>query len=414
MSNLRATTAIMTGSMSLLLLPSPPAAASYVTVEAAFGKPLTDAVIVLARDLEGTKGRAVLDIAMQFPYLHHLETPRKSIFQQAQKALASLYKLFCVVCVRQGIETDGSGSVDARVFFLAEVNSPRCRGDNDIGTLSGPIIDLPTLASCQRPWTTIFAIENDAGSLLLKRFLGFLDHQDANTRLRQTIRRVGSGFDSHLGSETETETLETGGDQDEERHSTVVVGGTFDHLHIGHKLLLTMTLLLLEPKRRKEEQPGRMIVGITGDELLKNKKFADYLESWDSRRRGVCEFVRSISDFANATYDSTARGTESGNDGKVVLTPLSETARLECVEISDAFGPTITDESVSALIVSAETRSGGQAVNEKRAEKGWQELEVFEVDVLDAVEEGHADDAEKVFESKISSTEIRRRQKEQA
>ena len=52
-------------------------------------------------------------------------------------------------------------------------------------------------------------------------------------------------------------------------------------------------------------------------------------------------------------------------------------------------------------------------MNDKRAEKGWAELEVFEVDVLDAEpgdgeeEEGQA--AKETFESKISSTELRRR-----
>jgi phosphopantetheine adenylyltransferase len=44
-------------------------------------------------------------------------------------------------------------------------------------------------------------------------------------------------------------------------------------------------------------------------------------------------------------------------------------------------------------------------VNEKRKEKGWKELEVFEVDVLDATEESAA--VSEGFESKLSSTAIR-------
>ncbi|KAI7395656.1 hypothetical protein KC336_g15851, partial [Hortaea werneckii] len=71
----------------------------------------------------------------------------------------------------------------------------------------------------------------------------------------------------------------------------------------------------------------------------------------------------------------------------------------------DPFGPTITEEQISALIISAETRSGGKAVNDKRKEKGWKDLEVFEVDVLDAEVEGQG--VKEGFEGKLSSTAIR-------
>ena len=73
------------------------------------------------------------------------------------------------------------------------------------------------------------------------------------------------------------------------------------------------------------------------------------------------------------------------------------------------------DKHISALVISHETRAGGKAVNEKRADKGWASLEVFEVEVLDASPgpEDHDADADaapkETFEAKISSTEIRRR-----
>jgi phosphopantetheine adenylyltransferase len=88
---------------------------------------------------------------------------------------------------------------------------------------------------------------------------------------------------------------------------------------------------------------------------------------------------------------------------------------VQCVVIQDAFGPTITVEQIDALVVSGETRSGGKAVNDKRAEKGWKALEVFEVDVLNAREvEESAETASKTedFASKISSTAIRQRRAE--
>jgi len=79
----------------------------------------------------------------------------------------------------------------------------------------------------------------------------------------------------------------------------------------------------------------------------------------------------------------------------------------------DPFGPTITDETITALVISAETRSGGKAVNAKRAEKEWAPLDIFEVDVLGAEEEDGTVTQGKVdetFQGKLSSTEIRRMQ----
>ncbi len=43
------------------------------------------------------------------------------------------------------------------------------------------------------------------------------------------------------------------------------MGGTFDYIHCGHKLLLSAALLLLKPG-------CKLTLGLTGDELLKNKK----------------------------------------------------------------------------------------------------------------------------------------------
>ena len=93
-------------------------------------------------------------------------------------------------------------------------------------------------------------------------------------------------------------------------------------------------------------------------------------------------------------------------------TQLESSVVINYTLITDPFGPTITDPDISAIVVSAETRGGGKAVNDKRKEKGWKELEVFEVGVLDATPSQDEEADEKVkdgFADKISSTEIRRR-----
>ena len=76
----------------------------------------------------------------------------------------------------------------------------------------------------------------------------------------------------------------------------MVVGGTFDHLHVGHKLLLTAVALVLEPLDRERE--GRLTIGVTGDALLVNKKYAEVLESWEERWQSTADFLTAIMDFS--------------------------------------------------------------------------------------------------------------------
>lgn len=42
----------------------------------------------------------------------------------------------------------------------------------------------------------------------------------------------------------------------------MAVGGTFDHLHIGHQMMLIYSALSAEK---------RLIIGVTSDEMLKKK-----------------------------------------------------------------------------------------------------------------------------------------------
>ena len=69
------------------------------------------------------------------------------------------------------------------------------------------------------------------------------------------------------------------------------------------------------------------------------------------------------------------------------------------------------------IVASISWRSGGKAVNDKRKEQGWQELDVFEVDVLDADDpdsdvatSSRQAEAAQAFQNKLSSTEIRKKQ----
>ena len=172
-------------------------------------------------------------------------------------------------------------------------------------------------------------------------------------------------------------------------YPTTALGGTFDHLHAAHKLLLHLSLFLTTNK---------LIVGVMTQSLLKSKSNAQLLQPLDER-------IRITKDF---------------------LSRQGTGVELDVVEIHDPFGPTAWDGDIQALVVSKETVSGGEAVNEKREEKGLGKLDVWVIDVIAAEpsiapsekDQGdlrgiktrdlsHVDDEGELKELKMGSTAIR-------
>lgn len=111
---------------------------------------------------------------------------------------------------------------------------------------------------------------------------------------------------------------------DEESFESVALGGTFDHLHSGHKLMLSLAALLSR---------DRILCGITASEMLSSKNHPEKLEPLDSRMFTVQEFLMEF----------------KAGCGK----------KVEIVTLRDPFGPTIELDDLEALIVSPETLPGG-------------------------------------------------------
>ena len=68
-------------------------------------------------------------------------------------------------------------------------------------------------------------------------------------------------------------------------YSSVAVGGTFDGLHYGHRKLLTLAISSVEPLN------GRLMIGITEDEMLRHKAFSDRIPRLEERIEGILDFV---------------------------------------------------------------------------------------------------------------------------
>ncbi|KAI0345333.1 Nucleotidylyl transferase [Trametopsis cervina] len=154
-------------------------------------------------------------------------------------------------------------------------------------------------------------------------------------------------------------------------YPVVASGGTFDHLHAGHKILLSMGAWIARDK---------LIVGVTDDSLLKGKANKDVLQSLSERLAITRNFLE-------------------------MFKPGIE---YYIVPITDVAGPTGWDPNVQAIVVSKETLNGAAAIQEIRRKKGFNSLKTFVIDVISHTEASlDAEDAETLRKTKMSSTFIR-------
>ncbi|CAI7800186.1 unnamed protein product [Closterium sp. NIES-54] len=162
---------------------------------------------------------------------------------------------------------------------------------------------------------------------------------------------------------------EAGGRKLSGAYGCVVVGGTFDRLHDGHRLLLRTAAAAARE---------RVVVGITVGRMLQSKELCELIQPFEQRQQAVTQFLQ---------------GEKAG-------------VRVEAVAIEDPFGPAITDPHMDAIAVSVETEKGAHAVNERRAANGLKALDVVVVHLVDEGGE-HA-----CMDAKISSTQLRQREKQ--
>ena len=152
------------------------------------------------------------------------------------------------------------------------------------------------------------------------------------------------------------------------KYGVTVVAGTFDHLHSGHRLLLTQTALLTKNEIR---------LGVTTDGLLQKKENFDLIEDYNKRSSEAIKFLQQ----------------------------LNPSVKITCFELSDPIGICGTATDVDACILTRETEKGGIMINNKRAENKLPPMNMVFVDmVLANVNEK----GEGQYSNKVSSTNIRK------
>lgn len=118
------------------------------------------------------------------------------------------------------------------------------------------------------------------------------------------------------------------------------LGGTFDILHAGHKALI----------RKAIETGGRLLIGLTNDEMAGRTR--DECSRYAARERNLAAYLRK----------KGVRG-------------------FHIVPIDDEFGPA-AKEDLNAIVVSAEKMSVAVRINEERARRGLQPLEIVTIPMV--------------------------------
>ncbi|MFA4669491.1 phosphopantetheine adenylyltransferase [Pyrococcus kukulkanii] len=123
----------------------------------------------------------------------------------------------------------------------------------------------------------------------------------------------------------------------------VVVGGTFDRLHLGHKALL-----------RKAFEVGKIVyVGLTSDEMVREKPYAEKILPYKRRLKDLITFFE-VNGYKN----------------------------YRIIKIHNAIGFTTKIKSLEAIVVSEETYKGALLVNRAREELGLKPLEIVVIPLV--------------------------------
>ncbi len=149
-----------------------------------------------------------------------------------------------------------------------------------------------------------------------------------------------------------------------QKYACVTVGGTFDHLHKGHEILLQKSFAIAR----------KVKIALTVDGFSPQKQFDFLIQSYEERKKAMEHFLKE-----NNFFD-----------------------RAEIIPIADEFGFAPTDKELDGIVVTEETKQNALTINERRRKNSLPELGIILVPLI------IGNDNVKISSSRIRAGEIDR------
>lgn len=127
-----------------------------------------------------------------------------------------------------------------------------------------------------------------------------------------------------------------------------ILGGTFDHLHKGHKYIID----------RVFKSSSKVTLGITGQNFVKNKVLSAAIESFDDRKKTLENYLTKR-DFQNKT---------------------------KIITLNDIYGNSVDEKNIDALFVSQPGLINANLINEERAKNNFPHLSIVNVPLKKGVD----------------------------
>ena len=140
------------------------------------------------------------------------------------------------------------------------------------------------------------------------------------------------------------------------------MGGTFDILHKGHKALLS----------KASEIGSVVLIGLTTDERARKGRKDIVINSYVIRKENL----------------------------EMLLNSMNLPSNFKIVPLDNDWGPSVVEDSFTAIIVSEETKKTAEKINRIRLENDKKELEIVIVPFVKAY------DGQKISSSRIRDNEI--------
>ena len=130
----------------------------------------------------------------------------------------------------------------------------------------------------------------------------------------------------------------------EKKFETVAVGGTFDLFHSGHRVLLINAF----------EVGNRVLIGLCSDDFVKKMR----------KPHRIAPYAKRLEEL------------------KKLLKKKGFLERAEIMPLDDAYGITLSDKRIDAIVVSEETEPRAREINEKRKNLGMSPLPIVTVKMV--------------------------------